>query len=304
MDCKVGALCKPGDNVLVKQSSHFAFWSVMKRRGKLVVSSSNVFAAVCAMLTICATSNVACAQANVPRSVMQGLAKQLDADSPAIRDCDAKAEFKFSARALELNGDKQPEYVLTSINACECGQVNCSQWVYRTIDKGYELLLEGNGYTLAPTAGSHGGYRDIKTTSRGNAVIVDHVSYAFTGKRYEQVSSTIENLDTHESKATERRIQFAKGASSATVNGSASLGFPDSWAFVAKRGQTLTLALTRTNGVSTSFTLIGPDVGGGRVIADSQSQFSNPLPLDGRYIILVDSRGDGRATYTLTVGIH
>lgn len=319
MDCQVGAVRKSRDDVRLMQTSASAFRSTLQRISEPVVKSwqllttqlltahlltARLLATICALLLTCALSSRASAQANVPRSIMQGLAKQLNADSPAIRDCDTKAEFKFSARALDLNGDKQPEYLLTSVNACECGQVNCSMWVYRTHDNGYELLLEGDGYTLVPSATSHAGYRDISTTSRGNAVIVDHVSYAFTGKRYEQVGSSIENLETHEKKATERRIQFAKGASSATVSGSASLGFPDSWTFIANRGQILALTLTKTNGVATSFTLIGPDTGGGRVIADSQSTFNNPLPRDGKYIILVDSRGDGRATYKLSISIR
>lgn len=255
-------------------------------------------------VAIGALTGTAFAQTSVPKSVMQALAKQLRVDSPAMRDCEVKTEFNFYARAVDLNADKRPEYLLTSVGGCECGQVNCAQWVYRANDKSFELLLEGEGYMLAPESASHGGYRDLRTTSRGNAVIVDHVSYAYDGRAYKRTRSTVENLETHEIKATERPIQFARGASSASVNGTASPGFPDSWTFVAKRGQTLTLALTRTSGSATVFTIVGPATDGGRVIVDSQTKWNDKLPLDGPYTILVDSRGDGRAAYALTIGIR
>ncbi len=250
------------------------------------------------------SASTANAQNAVPRAIMQQLSRQLHADSPAMRDCDTKTEFNFSARAVDLNGDKQPEYLLTSASACECGQVNCSQWVYRTQDKSLELLLEAEGYVLNVRPASHKGFRDLATTSRGNAAIVDHVSYTFDGKHYARASSTIENLETHETKPTEQPIRFAKGASAATVTGSASLAFPDSWTFAAKRGQLLTLDLERTSGAAATLTLVGPSVDGGHVVADSQVKWSNRLPADGRYTILVDAKGDGRAKYALTVGIR
>lgn len=255
-------------------------------------------------LVSAARPQAAPAQATVPKAVMKQLAQQLHKDSPAMRDCESKSEFNFSARAVDLNGDKQPEYFLTSISACECGQVNCSQWVYRANDKSFDLLLEGEGYVLALGDNSHNGYRDLNTTSRGNAVIVDHVSYAFDGRTYKRASSTIENLDTHETKPTEQRIQFARGASAATVSGSASPGFPDSWTFVAKRGQTLSLALEKNGGVAATFSVIGPSADGDHVIADLQSKWNGALPADGRYTILVDAKSDGRAKYSLTVGIR
>lgn len=262
-----------------------------------------VVAASCVM-TGTAAAQPPVPKTSVPKTVMQALAKQLRVDSPAMRDCEVKSEFNFYARAVDLNGDKQPEYLLTSVGGCECGQVNCSQWVYRANDRSFELLLAGEGYTLDTGSKSHGGYRDLSTTSRDNAVIVDHVSYEYDGHVYKRASSTIENLDTHETKPTERRIQFARGASSATLNGSASLSFPDSWTFVAKRGQIVTLALTRTSGAATVLTLVGPGTDGGRVIVDAKTKWSDKLPLDGSYTILVDSRGEGRATYALTVGIR
>ncbi|MEO7996230.1 MAG: hypothetical protein ABI852_02230 [Gemmatimonadaceae bacterium] len=264
-------------------------------------TAARLLCVVCACVVF--TGAVA-AQTTVPKAIMQSLAKQLRIDSPAMRDCEVKTEFNFYARAVDLNGDKQPEYMLTSVGGCECGQVNCSQWVYRANDKSFELLLEGEGYTLATAATSHGGYRDLSTTSRGSAVIVDHVSYTYDGRAYKRASSTIENLETHEIKPTAQRIQFARGASSATVNGTASAGFPDSWTFVAKRGQTLSLALARTAGVATVFTIVGLGTDGGRVIADSQTKWNDKLPSDGLYTILVDTRGEGRASYALTVGIR
>lgn len=253
---------------------------------------------------MCCAFGVVPAQTAVPKAVMKQLSQQLHKDSPAMRDCEVKSEFNFSARAVDLNGDKQPEYLLSSVSACECGQVNCSQWVYRANDKAFDLLLEGEGYVLALADGTHGGYRDLKTTSRGNAVIVDHVSYAYDGRSYKRTSSTIENLETHEIKPTERRVQFARGASSTILKGSATPGFPDSWAFVAKTGQTLSLAIARTGGIDATFTVVGPSANGDRVLVDLQSKWEGKLPTNGRYVVLVDSKSDGRAQYALTIGIR
>ena len=221
-----------------------------------------------------------------------------------MRECQTNAEFNFSARAVDLDGDKQPEYLLTSARTCECGQVNCSQWVYRARDKSLDLLLEAEGYELNVRSALHNKFRDLATTSRSNAAIVNHVSYVFDGKRYVQASSSIENLDTHETKPTQQRIRFAKGASSATVRGSAALAFPDSWVFDATRGQTLTLSLTRTGGVGTTFTLVGPGPDGARVLVDAKEKWNDRLPLDGRYTILVNSQGDGRGKYALVIRIR
>lgn len=240
----------------------------------------------------------------IPQKVVQQLAVQLRHDVPAMGDCTTKSKYPFSARAVDLNGDSKPEYLLTSANECECGQVNCSQWVYRANGKGFDLLLEAEGYVLHVGKTAHRNYRDLATTSRNSAAIVNHVSYAFTGARYERTSSTIENLDTHEVKNSERAIQFARGSSSTTVIGSASAGFPDSWTVSARKGQTLSLTVERTSGAKSSFTIVAPGSIDRRMIADNQTKWSGALPADGVYTILVATNGDGRARYSLTVGIR
>ncbi|MEP6781718.1 MAG: hypothetical protein ABJC26_17595 [Gemmatimonadaceae bacterium] len=240
----------------------------------------------------------------IPAKVMQQLAVQLRRDVPAMSDCTTKSKYPFTARVVDLNGDSKPEYLLTSASECECGQVNCSQWVYRANEKGFEMLLEAEGYVLNVGKAAHRNYRDLATTSRNSAAIVNHVSYAFTGARYERASSTIENLETHEIKDTERAIQFARGTSATTVTGSASAGFPDSWTVKARKGQTLSLTIERTSGTTSSFTIVAPGSVDRRMIADNQIRWNGALPADGMYTILVDSNGDGHAKYSLTVGIR
>ncbi|MEO7362319.1 MAG: hypothetical protein ABI120_18455, partial [Gemmatimonadaceae bacterium] len=71
-----------------------------------------------------------------------------------------------------------------------------------------------------------------------------------------------------------------------------------------KRGQTLTLDLQRTSGAAATFTVVGPSMDGGHLLADSQVQWSNRLPADGQYTIMVHAKVDGRAKYALTVGIR
>jgi hypothetical protein len=204
---------------------------------------------------------------------------------------------------MDLNGDNQSEYLLTSASDCECGQVNCSQWVYRSHNGALQFLLQAEGYVLNARDTSHNGYLDLETASRNNAVIIDHNIYTFNGTKYERAESRIENLDTHESKPTLQRIRFAARKSSATVTGSASPSYSDSWVLAAKKGLTLQLAITRTNGVATSFTLLAPGVEGGDVIADSQSKWSGVLPQSGIYTIVVGTNGDGKGSYRMTVAI-
>ncbi|MEP6763817.1 MAG: hypothetical protein ABJB66_05860 [Gemmatimonadaceae bacterium] len=259
---------------------------------------------LCILAISAGVARSASAQTPIPAKIMQQLSLQLRHDVPAMRDCTTKSKYPFTARAVDLNGDSKPEYLLASASECECGQVNCSQWVYRANDKAFDLLLEAEGYVLNIGATSHRGYRDLRTTSRNSAAIVNHVSYAFRGVRYERAGSTIENLDTHESKPTERAIQFVKGASSATITGSASAGFPDSWTFKAQKGQTVTMNLQSASEPKTSFTLVAPGTVDRRMITDNQTKWNGALPVDGVYTILVDTKGDGRATYSLTMAIH
>lgn len=253
---------------------------------------------------LCGPAMPARADDVVPSGVMQQLLKQIRTDVPDMRECKPAKGWPFEAQALDLNGDGKPEYVLTANSECGCGEANCSQWIYRQGQSRWELILETAGYDLAANPASHNGYRDVDVASRDNAAIIDHLHYVFNGRRYAQSEGAKENLETGQIKADARRVRFAKGTSSAIVTGSADVGFGDSWMLGAGKGQTMHLALQPVKkGDPVVMTLLGPQSAGGHVIADRVKQWSGVLPASGDYTILVDTEGDRRAAYGLTVGI-
>ncbi len=106
-----------------------------------------------------------------------------------------------------------------------------------------------------------------------------------------------------------RSLQFAKGASSATVKGSLKGYKTIDYKLRAKAGQTMRVTL-KTSNLSNYFNVLPPgskDVG---IFVGSTGgdEWSGPLPADGEYAIRVylmrnAARRNETANYTLTVGI-
>ena len=105
------------------------------------------------------------------------------------------------------------------------------------------------------------------------------------------------------------RVQFARGASSATLQGNVH-GY-DSVDYVvgARRGQTLTVNMRTTN-ASAYFNVLPP--GGGDAALDGAANVVNwrgALPASGDYVVRVylmrnPARRDEHANYTLTIGVR
>jgi hypothetical protein len=106
-----------------------------------------------------------------------------------------------------------------------------------------------------------------------------------------------------------RPIQFAKGASSATVKGSLKgYRFID-YKLRAKAGQTMSVKLKTSNGAN-YFNVLPPGSNDVAIFIGSTSgnEWTGPLPADGEYTIRVylmrsAARRNETAKYTLTVGI-
>jgi hypothetical protein len=103
---------------------------------------------------------------------------------------------------------------------------------------------------------------------------------------------------------TERRIKFARGRTTAVVNGSINYGHSDVYTLGARRGQTMTLHVASRN-PEVVFSLSAPSsspVEGAFTVRD----WSGELPESGDYTItLVNNRERGGASaYTLEVTIR
>jgi hypothetical protein len=106
-----------------------------------------------------------------------------------------------------------------------------------------------------------------------------------------------------------RPIQFATGASSATVKGSLKGDETIDYTLRAKAGQTMHVTL-KTSNAGNYFNVLPPGSNDVAIFVGSTSgnEWSEPLPADGEYKIRVylmrsAARRNETADYTLTVGI-
>ncbi|MFC5390502.1 hypothetical protein U0030_15270 [Brevundimonas bullata] len=101
------------------------------------------------------------------------------------------------------------------------------------------------------------------------------------------------------------RVQFARGASSATLHGYDTVDY----VLGARRGQTLNVRLQPTN-ASAYFNVTKQGADEALFIGStSGSQFSGQLPANGDYVVRVylmrnAARRDEHANYSLTVGVR
>lgn len=233
--------------------------------------------------------------------VVRQLIRQLRDDVSEMRECRPTHGLPVDVRELDLAGDGQPAYLLTSIAACECGPVNCSQWIYRRTPQGFAKILEADGYRLSLGATRHHGLADIETEARGSAVSIDRQRYAFDGTTYRAGANAIEDVRTGATKPGLRRVRFAKGRSAALLTGRASFGFTDRWVFEARAGQTLHLALLPGDAGAVLTLVPATDRSG--VSIDRVKRWDGVLPSTGDYTVLVDAEGDRPADYRLQLGI-
>jgi hypothetical protein len=73
------------------------------------------------------------------------------------------------------------------------------------------------------------------------------VTYKFNGKKYDDVSSRIVQVETGESKPAHLRVRFKRGASSTFLQGKVSIALPDTYLVGARAGQVMTVEIMSTN---------------------------------------------------------
>ena len=241
------------------------------------------------------------------KEVRSKIFKQVMADIKDLRECVEQeeggvrvAEERTTIEEVDLNRDGLPEYEVGLSSPCACGNVNCSIYLYRQSVTGYELILdEASGYGLDVLKTSSNGYADVRVTARNNAATTSESTYRFDGKQYREANARIVHQGTGESKPAYRRVQFKRGASSATLQGRVSIELPDTYLVGARAGQVMTVALNAPR-QSVRFTLMSPTTSS--LVADNTRNWTGTLPENGDYTIIVDADERG-GTYTMTITI-
>lgn len=263
--------------------------------------------AVCVVLFV--AFSVFAFQEGPSKDVRARLFKQIMSEDAELRDClkeqqpdssvTVPTEEEMTVEERDLNGDGVKEYEVQLSGICACGAHNCTIYLYRRSGQGFESILEGAaglGVEILRTSSS--GYRDIQIDSHNNAATVGSTVYKFDGRQYRESKSTISNLETGETKPAFRRVQFQRGASSATVKGKASITLPDTYLIGARAGQVMTVQLTAPR-KSVRFLVMTPKT---NLIADNSRGWSGALPESGDYTIIVDADEVG-GTYSMTISI-
>ena len=245
-------------------------------------------------------------QREVGKDVRSRLFKEVLANDPDVRECAEKeegglraAEENMSVEEVDLNRDGVSEYEVELSGPCSCGMVNCTIYLYRQSAAGYELILEGAaGFGFQVLKTSSKGYTDVRVDARDNAATQSQTIYKYDGARYREASSRMVNAQTGESKPASRRVQFRRGTSSTTLQGTVSLELSDTLIVGARAGQVMTVQLTSSN-KAVKFMLMTARTT--ESLADNTRSWTGTLPDTDDYLILVES--DKRATYSITISI-
>jgi len=107
-------------------------------------------------------------------------------------------------------------------------------------------------------------------------------------------------------KAEPNRIEFKRGTTSTTINGTVRGDEQAEYAVGAKQGQKLVITLTSVPAKSSVFQLLGPDNDTLGLEYDANYNYSGTLPKTGDYLITVarPSGSKGTSRYKLTVSVR
>src|SRR6476660_1419186 len=81
-----------------------------------------------------------------------------------------KAQEDMTIEEVDLNRDGVNEYQVEMSGPCACGMVNCSIYMYRKTEQGFDAILDdaaGLGVEVLKT--SSNGYRDLRVTASDTA---------------------------------------------------------------------------------------------------------------------------------------
>ena len=112
-------------------------------------------------------------------------------------------------------------------------------------------------------------------------------------------------LTSLSAEGVKKKIQFARGSSSATVSGAVIRGERDRYYLGAKKGQTMSVKITseEDNAVFQVFLPGEEEALPGAADGDDAKDWSGELPRDAEYVIVVGGTR-GNASYTMKVSIE
>ncbi|CAN5718452.1 hypothetical protein BH18ACI4_BH18ACI4_06390 [soil metagenome] len=101
-------------------------------------------------------------------------------------------EKKTTASSVDLNGDGEPEFIVSVSDACGSSG-NCEYWVFRKRGESYELML--NDTYLEPMKTITNGYRDLQATGTSGAYDMFLRFYKFNGRHYRKTKCAERSYD-------------------------------------------------------------------------------------------------------------
>ncbi len=214
-------------------------------------------------------------------------------------DARAYARRAYTVRALPLTHGGTV-YLAETHDPCMHGQ-NGSFTVITKTRGDYHYVYLGNAEDTNRFSADGSGVR-IHARARGPNVAVRE-TLSFEGDDYRVTRDDFVWTPTGEVKPERIPLQFAPGASSATVSGKLYEDFDDRYALVAQAGQTMTVDVRATSGTLSRVSvdedgdpLDGPD--------RTSYHYRGRIPKSGATTITVQGGVPKTTTYTMIVAIH
>lgn len=98
-----------------------------------------------------------------------------------------------------------------------------------------------------------------------------------------------------------KRVQFARGKSSAIVSQSVPANHVNSYVLFVKKGQRISARVTSANG---KVDLDGSNIGAGQFEESGAAAFNVPVDETGDYVVYVRNRGKAATRFTLTITVR
>jgi hypothetical protein len=205
----------------------------------------------------------------------------------------ASATFR---RLGTLDGN---DVVLAEVtNPCICGAQNCPYYVLRLAPTAPVLLFSTYGISLAVQPASP--LPTLVVTAHDSALVVDTTTMAWRSGQYVEIASARVRGDTGASKPNAIPVRFAAGASSSVLRGTASIGWYDSYAFDAMKGQRVTISAVHA-AAPLNVLLVAAD---GTLAATLTPGHPYALSKTGSYRLQVEVEADDESPYAVTLEIR